>query len=218
MTFPLIWSLLTAQPWPFHLLHLKKSKSSSKHAKHLASASEPSIARGTKQSSANDKAEQRRHKALERQFDLAQQRAQSSGLLGAPLFGPVAPGPIAAAHTFLEADQNLASGVMIPQSAGGMDATVLPAGHLLHPEAPSLPQASSARPAPEATFTPTAASLCSGEGPHSSLPLNVQSIVAETISRFLAVGALPIHPPPPSLPPSQLQVPTYMDHHQEYVG
>lgn len=156
--------------------------------------------------------------ALERQFELAQQRVQSSSLHGAPVFGSRAMEPTDNAPAPAGATLNFAPNVAINQPARGNVVPVVPAGILFHPGLVPSAQPPMPHPAPEATFTPRAAGLRTGDGFHSNLPLDVQFIVAETISRFLAVGSLSTVHPPSALPPSPVPAPTGWDHLQEYSG
>lgn len=122
--------------------------------------------------------------ALERQFDLARQKALISES-PAPATSSSGQGHVPTPHH---------KGVSLTEP----DATVVhhtaPRSEVVPvtksytwPSPPSQVQVN--RHAPEATFTPTAAGLRPVEGLQSNLPLDVQAIVAETVSRLLATGS-----------------------------
>lgn len=132
------------------------------------------------------------------------------------MFGSGATEPTANVIVPSEAIFNLTPGIAIHQPAIDNVVPVVPAGLLLHPGVVPFPQMTTARPAPETTFTPKAVGLRIGEGHRSNLPLDVQSIVVGTISRFLAVGSLSSVQSPSTLLPTPLPAPTGWDHCQDY--
>lgn len=113
---------------------------------------------------------------------------------------------------------HVAPDVAIHQSATDSVVPAIPAGILFHLGAVPPIQSATARPEPEDTFMPMAAGLRTGEGHHSNLPLDVQAIVAETISRILTAGSLPSLQPQSTLPPPPVPAPTGWDHRREYSG
>lgn len=49
-------------------------------------------------------------------------------------------------------------------------------------------QPTARRQVPEATFTPTAAGLCAGEGQALAQPMDIQILISETLSKMLVAG------------------------------
>lgn len=171
-----------------------------------------------RKSSAVDKAEQRRHKVLELQFHLAQQKARSSDRPRPSVFGDEAPGPAPPVGSPTGPDQLVSPGAPPLQTSEGVASSGPPAAPPIQPGSGSVLPSSSHRPVPEATFTPTAVGLRPTEGPQPNLPLNVQSIVAETISRILAADSLPSLQPQSVLPPPPVPAPTGWDRRPYYSG
>lgn len=164
-------------------------KSTKKCTKHASGATKSSSARGPKCKSADDKDANRRHKALERQFTLAQQKAQTSGHQRSSLPELSVPDSATQPHSLFSGPQGLPPGIVTPHRPNVAGSHGDPAPSLAGPAVESHAHPQERRSAPEATFTPTAAGLHAGEGPHPGLPCDIQTVISETISRTLMASA-----------------------------
>lgn len=79
-------------------------------------------------------------------------------------------------------------------------------------------QLSVGRAAPEVTFTPTAARLHTEDGIQTSLPFDIQTLVTETISRFIAAGAHHGTHPSALQTASYSHAPIHVDRHPDYTA
>lgn len=143
----------------------------------------------SKRSTSSVKDAQRLHKALERQFAKAQQKAHSTQLQVASNTEAVLPGPDNSSCTMAE---QLHSGPSegegqqqhFPFRSTREDQFTFPS--VMMPKLPVVP--SPRRPAPEAMVTPTAAGLRLGEGQSTALSMDIQTFIVETISKAMALG------------------------------
>lgn len=183
----------------------KRSAKSRSRPARAASAPPASSSRDNSTSLFPSKEERRRHHALECQFRIAQQKALNVEA-GSP---PAVAEPASAVQPPLDSgSQSTSVNPVAPSgTAGALSVTV-------HAEPDH--HRSSRRVAPSATYTPTAAGLRHGEETHSDQSLDVQSIVAATISRLMASGTWSPAVAPSIQPPSQPPVASTSARYPDY--
>lgn len=174
---------LEQEPSPPRAPAKRKSKSRARSA----SASTASCQPGT--SLAVDKDAQRRHKALERQYDKARQAMLASVFPTdhpLPSLGRSSPAPGVSDSQALSDPpvRAFASNMATSRGLSRRASLSLPDVSAVGLADPILPQARR----PEATFTPTAAGLWGPEGPPLPTQVDFQAMLSNALSSLLAAG------------------------------
>lgn len=125
------------------------------------------------------------HDALERRFDQAQRRAQPASQQGLLVTAPSQPPPPTPPQSTVLLQGDPAGVLLVPQADNCSQQGDLasPSGSVPVP----LTQPPVPRPAPEATFTLTAAGLRTAEGPQPFY-CDLQAMISATVSRMLVAG------------------------------